>query len=74
MSGENKTYGTLCGKCSFATFQSKHVKMEVPNCTQFVLNVKFHRYRVVILPENHHLSLPANNLPHEWAMLTGYTN
>jgi len=67
MSGENKMHGTLCSKCSFATFQCKHVKMGVHDYTQFVLNVEFCRYRVVILPENYHLSLPANTLPHAWA-------
>lgn len=35
--------------------------------TQFVLNVEFCKYRVVILPENYHLSLPANTLPYAWA-------
>jgi predicted nucleic-acid-binding Zn-ribbon protein len=58
-------YGTLCSKCGFATFQCKHVKMG--DYIQFVLNVKFHRYRVVILPEYYHLSLSANTLPHAWA-------
>jgi hypothetical protein len=68
--------GTVCSKCCFATFQCKHVKMR--DYIEFVLNVKFHRYRLFYLNTIICHFLPILCHMHgqtdKWAMLIGHTN